>query len=369
MLNKRSFTILLVFSCLANILFAQKQKENKLQLQTGFSAFVVSYAQNGNYFKQFNPGILLNGDARLSPWLNWQLNAGIVPRAKYTSSSEDIGMLTDFNTGLKLKINNNLFMNEGARFAPYLYAGFGVNSVGAKTGVYAPLGLGARIRITPHLALNWESVYRQGFSANANQPMSHSLGITFVIGKPAVLDPNNNPVFMADNDHDGVPDLKDDCPFDAGTKETNGCPSGITKNPLDNPETTNTPPPISVFELAGADAEQLKSISNSIVFIPGTDELTQGAKSALDKLMGLLKKYPSNRLHIAVHTDNQGDASQNKLLSIKQAFRIKSYLAVDKGVSSNRLVADGYGDTKPVADNKSESGRRQNRRVELNFIK
>lgn len=369
MLHIRSFTFLLVFSLLANVLFAQK--ESKLQIQTGFSAIVVSYPQAKNqYFKQFNPGILLNGDARLSPWINLQLNAGIVPKAKYSFSSDsptngDVGMLMDINTGVKLKMNNNLFMNEGARFAPYLYAGLGVNSVGGRTGAYIPLGLGARIRLTSHLALNWESVYRQKMGSNS-QPMSHSLGISFIIGKPVIDGTINNPHFLADNDKDGVPDLEDDCPFDAGTKESKGCPSnnGTVVTPPPPP-----PPPISILALAGADAEQLQSISNSIVFIPGTDELTQGAKSALDRLIGLLKKYPDNRLHIAVHSDNQGDPGQNKLLTIKQSFRIKSYLAVDKGVSSGRLVADGYGDTKPVADNKTESGRRQNRRVELNFIK
>jgi outer membrane protein OmpA-like peptidoglycan-associated protein len=360
MLHIRVFSFLLISTFIANNTFAQK--ESKLQLQTGFSAFVVNYPKDGKYFKQFNPGILLNGDMRISRLINWQLNAGIVPKAKYSSSAEDVGMLMDFNTGIKLK------MMENARFSPYVYAGLGVNSIGGGTGAYTPLGLGARIRINPHLALSWESLYRQKFGG-INQPMSHSIGITFVIGKPVTTDPNNHPLFMADSDKDGVPDLNDDCPFDKGMKDNKGCPSmvGPDANPNLNPEVT--PPPISILTLAGADAEQLNSIGNAIVFIPGTDELTQGAKSALDKLLALLKKYPDNRLHIAVHTDNQGDATQNKLLTLKQSFRIKSYLAVEKGISPNRLSADGYGDTKPVADNKSESGRRQNRRVELNFIK
>jgi len=354
MLHIRSLSFFFVFILAANTAFAQK--ESKLQLQTGFSAFVVNYPKDGKYFKQFNPGILLNGDARISRLVNWQLNAGIVPQARYSSSAEDVGMLMDFNTGIKFK------MMESSRFSPYVYAGIGVNTIGGGTGAYTPLGLGARIRVSPHLSLTWESLYRQKFGG-INQPMSHSVGVTFVIGKPVTIDPNNNPGFMKDGDQDGVADMNDDCPFDFGSKENHGCPGN--QGMVDSAFIKKTPPPISILKIAGADAEQLNSIANAIVFIPNTDELTQGAKSALDKLLALLKKYPDNRLHIGVHTDNQEDA---KMLTIKQAFRIKSYLAVEKGVSPNRLAADGYGDTKPITDNKSESGRRQNRRVELNFI-
>ena len=66
MLHIRIFTFLLISFLIANTAFAQNtalaQKESKLQLQTGFSAFVVNYPKDGKYFKQFNPGILLNGD-------------------------------------------------------------------------------------------------------------------------------------------------------------------------------------------------------------------------------------------------------------------------------------------------------------------
>ena len=76
---------------------------------------------------------------------------------------------------------------------------------------------------------------------------------------------------------------------------------------------------------------------------------------------------PTVRVEIQGHTDNQGDPNFNRLLSEKRAQSIKDYL-VKKGVPSDRMTVKGYGEDKPVADNKTETGRAKNRRIEFKVL-
>ena len=70
------------------------------------------------------------------------------------------------------------------------------------------------------------------------------------------------------------------------------------------------------------------------------------------------------KLRVEGHTDNVGAAAANQALSEKRAQAVKAWL-VNHGVGTDRLVAKGLGDTKPVEDNSTDEGRAKNRRVEL----
>lgn len=96
--------------------------------------------------------------------------------------------------------------------------------------------------------------------------------------------------------------------------------------------------------------------------------LTSAGTQLLDLIIGFMSKYPKLRLEIATHTDNQGSASSNMVLSQRRAESMVNYLIIN-GVPSNRLVAKGYGPTKPVASNMYESDRKLNRRVEFNILR
>lgn len=101
-----------------------------------------------------------------------------------------------------------------------------------------------------------------------------------------------------------------------------------------------------------------------ILFDSGKDTIKVDSEALLQEILQLLKDNPKLRLSIDGHTDNVGSASVNLPLSKRRAEAVRGWL-ISKGIASSRLTAQGFGDTKPVADNRSETGRAQNRRVEL----
>lgn len=88
------------------------------------------------------------------------------------------------------------------------------------------------------------------------------------------------------------------------------------------------------------------------------------SKPVLEEVLGVLKDEPGWKVTIEGHTDSSGDGSHNLTLSQQRADSVKAYL-VAGGIDSGRLKTKGFGAGKPVADNASELGRAQNRRVEL----
>ncbi len=94
--------------------------------------------------------------------------------------------------------------------------------------------------------------------------------------------------------------------------------------------------------------------------------LTTDAYIMLDKIMKFLMKYPEKRLEVGVHTDNLGYASRNLSLSQKRAKILTDYI-INRGIERNRVIAKGYGESKPIAPNSYEYDRKLNRRVEFNI--
>jgi len=88
------------------------------------------------------------------------------------------------------------------------------------------------------------------------------------------------------------------------------------------------------------------------------------SKPVLDEVLGVLKEQPGWRLTIEGHTDSSGGEAHNLKLSQSRAESVKAYL-VAGGIDGSRLTTTGFGASKPVADNATELGRAQNRRVEL----
>jgi OmpA-OmpF porin, OOP family len=88
------------------------------------------------------------------------------------------------------------------------------------------------------------------------------------------------------------------------------------------------------------------------------------SKPLVDQIVALLRKRPTLKLGVEGHTDNTGTPARNKTLSDARARSVVAALTA-AGIAANRLTPAGFGQDKPIADNRSEEGRAKNRRVEL----
>jgi OmpA-OmpF porin, OOP family len=151
---------------------------------------------------------------------------------------------------------------------------------------------------------------------------------------PVVQAPPPPPPPPADEDNDGVIDARDQClGTPAGTLVDNvGCP------------------------LRGAITLQ------GVNFEHDSAELTADSRPILAGIASDLKKFPRLRVEMQGHTDSSGSDQYNLALSQRRADSVRSFL-VGEGVVSQQITARGYGETQPIADNKTAPGRADNRRV------
>lgn len=156
--------------------------------------------------------------------------------------------------------------------------------------------------------------------------------------KEAEVDTCGCPV---DTDGDEMPDYLDKCPTVKGSAKNNGCPIVSAKNKA-----------------------VLKKAVHGIQFETNNAVIKTSSYPILNKVVTMMKKNPSYKLHISGHTDNVGKPAQNMKLSKERAAAVVKYLT-KKGIKSSRLRSDGFGGTKPVASNKTEKGKAMNRRVDF----
>ncbi|MBN1385100.1 MAG: OmpA family protein [Elusimicrobia bacterium] len=111
------------------------------------------------------------------------------------------------------------------------------------------------------------------------------------------------------------------------------------------------------------------NLASSVLFDSGKAQLKPAAHSMLNEVVKLMQEYPDNQVSIEGHTDSRGSKAYNKNLSEKRAQAVYDILVSKYGVDSRRLRAVGYGEENPLASNKTDSGRKQNRRVEIIILK
>lgn len=174
----------------------------------------------------------------------------------------------------------------------------------------------------------------------------------------------------SDSDADGVMDSIDECP---GTPEgvvvgSNGCPLDDDGDGVLNAadQCPGTPAGLAV-DNAGCVVQQ-SAVLKGVNFEFNSGTLTPHARRVLDDMAAAWKSQPDLAAVVAGHTDWMGPADFNLQLSQDRANSVKAYL-VERGVPASQLTARGYGESQPIADNNTEDGRAENRRVELNVNK
>ncbi|MCK9459887.1 MAG: OmpA family protein [Proteobacteria bacterium] len=150
-----------------------------------------------------------------------------------------------------------------------------------------------------------------------------------------------------DNDGDGIPDATDQCPNEAenmnGKEDEDGCP-----------------------DLVRIVGDQIK-ISDKVYFATNKDKILDKSFDLLKQVAVVIQSKPDMKVRVEGHTDDVGKDAKNLKLSQRRAESVVKFL-VDEGVAADRLTAEGLGETKPIADNKTEEGRAENRRVEFHIV-
>jgi len=111
-------------------------------------------------------------------------------------------------------------------------------------------------------------------------------------------------------------------------------------------------------------SQLIVSLPQDILFATDSASLSGGLQADLYTLAQSMNNYPDTRISVIGHTDNTGSASYNQNLSLRRAQAVSSVL-INGGVSAARISSVGRGEDAPVADNLSDAGRAQNRRVEI----
>ncbi len=153
----------------------------------------------------------------------------------------------------------------------------------------------------------------------------------------------NNGCPWPDTDGDGILDKDDKCPNEAGTVANNGCPE--------------VKPTEEVMET-------LNSYARSILFNSGKATFQKQTDQVLQSMVAIFKEYPRANFSIEGHTDSDGSKSMNQALSDRRANAVRDYL-IANGIAADRLTATGFGESNPIANNRTRAGRKENRRVEV----
>lgn len=146
---------------------------------------------------------------------------------------------------------------------------------------------------------------------------------------------------IPDTDGDGVNDEEDKCPNEAGIPANGGCP-----------------------EIKEAIKQKVEFAAKNIFFQFASDVILKKSFASLNEVVKVLTENPSLKLNIEAHADNVGLPERNMMWSERRAKAVADYF-ISKGIAADRITYKGYGDKKPIADNKTAKGRAMNRRVEM----
>jgi OOP family OmpA-OmpF porin len=176
-----------------------------------------------------------------------------------------------------------------------------------------------------------------------------------------------------DNDKDGVPDAADTCPLQAGPAENNGCPDADRDGDGVVDRLDKCPDEKGLAKDAGCPAVSIDTeggvlkVLESVYFKTDRAEIQPVSFPVLDDVAAALKTHDKLRIQVEGHTDSQGDNNYNKQLSQRRTESVVAYL-VQKGIDRSRLVAKGFGEEQPIADNNTDEGRAKNRRVVFTIL-
>lgn len=388
--------------------------------QNDYSNWKTTFGYGLYIKKQVNPYFSVRLDGvmgKLEGDNSTAYGSGYVNSSPFASFKTDVDYATSLNAVFNM-FNIDMFKKENAM---QMYASFGAGVTGysvttTSAGVAVagttkteklviPAGIGAKFRVSDQvnidlgLTMNFvDADNLDGYNRGANDKFTYGYaGLEFALGKGKQL-AFHNPVAMTydeavrakaeaasanamavglrkdldqqkadnaklrsdisglmnDSDGDGVADKFDKCPnTPKGTVvDGSGCPLVVAA-----PKVTER---IIVTE---ADRKVVADAIKNLEFDLGKSTIRSKSYSTLNRVAALLIEKNFS-LKLAGHTDNTGSDALNERLSKDRAESVKAYL-VSQGANASRIEATGYGESQPIASNKTASGRQANRRVEF----
>lgn len=345
----------------------------------------------------------------------------------YAGDRNEATTKTEIGLELEPTLNFRLFEDK-ALIAPFLTAGVGGGYYTGEFGAYAPAGVGIQVNFNSVTYLMLQAQYRFSLTKDIlKDHLLYSIGFAHNFGpeKPMVVSAPPPPVVL-DRDGDGVNDADDKCPDTAGLVALQGCPdkdgdgiadaddkcpdvAGIAKyqgcpipdtdgdgvnDELDKCPTVKglaryegcpipdgdgdgvndeedkcptRPGPVSnqgCPEIAKEVIEKVNMAAKNVFFATGSYKLLAKSFKSLNDVAVIMKSDESLMLDIDGHTDEVGTNENNQTLSENRAGAVREYL-VSKAVAESRMKSTGFGEEKPIADNKTAAGRAKNRRTEM----
>jgi OOP family OmpA-OmpF porin len=216
----------------------------------------------------------------------------------------------------------------------------------------------------------------QVFKVVDGQPQNVEIKVEMILGQLAVnpKDPDGNPVADAVWNIDGSSERHNiDEILDLPPKEyvvqvaADGYKLKTERVEVKADETTSID--IELIPTKAQVKDGMINFDGTIHFKTNSAVIEPVSFSLLNDIGDILKDFPSiKQIRIEGHTDSDGSAASNKNLSQNRADAVRQYL-ISYDISGERMIAEGFGEEKPKADNKTEVGKQQNRRVEIFILK
>ncbi|MBH1970040.1 OmpA family protein [Moraxellaceae bacterium AER2_44_116] len=319
--------------------------------------------------------------------------ADIVDRSNHSIA---LGQLTD----TFLSLNSYYAFNQNSKVQPFVLLGGGQGKISATSigssmshkDTLANLGLGAFINVSENIAIRAEArgVYNFDESKIKGRTSIDKLalvGVQYSFGAaktaPVVaVQPEQIPVVVqptpievvapivvpADDDKDGIINTNDNCANTPAnvTVDTMGCPIDSDKDSVaDYVDQCPATPAGALVEATGCPKTLTEALKEEIkvVFDTNKADIKNEFNAEISKVATLAKQYPTAKIEIQGYTDSRGNKTKNEALSQNRANAVKDALINGYAVDANRISAKGFGSANPIADNKTDAGRAQNRRV------
>jgi OOP family OmpA-OmpF porin len=328
MTNKKQLLVAAGLAALSSGVLAETL-DDRVYLNLGLSYTLPDNDRDGSSFEVENaPGGFIGVGKAINEWLNLELNL--------KGQNADLDGASGSWNQYGASVDGLFFFNRSPAFAPFAVLSAGVlqsDRSGAKkdTAPVAEAGLGfmhdvdddgAKLRVEARRRWDFADLNRQpGSDDKTFNDWILMAGVTIPIGARPQSAPEPRPVVT-----------------------------------MAEPTPPPAPAPAPVTETV---------VLKGVNFCFDCDTLSGEAQAILDSdAMAIVKHHPNASFEVAGHTDAVGSDAYNLALSQRRASNVRAYL-VQQGVEPSRMTAVGYGESQPVADNSTEAGRAENRRVEL----